>query len=234
MLCLALNENPFFGAAAQGFPVFAQSPLVFHDTVDVLLPVFHFFFEVGDHGPLRGDFPERLGHFPRALFCEQGNLPVGERIAFECYAVPGQGRKLLAVEGVAHTNPIPLGVRIGRYLFSSRMLPYDPAKGWAADGAESQAEFLFANTDALLKTLLFTNVEKRIELHQFLARLHARYGLVFGDKEAEQVLSKDEFDKKAFQHNSRRLEQRLGSLGLLRRLSDGCAYVVNSYHAEAQ
>jgi hypothetical protein len=92
----------------------------------------------------------------------------------------------------------------------------------------------YAPTDALLKTLLFANVERRIELHQFLARLHTRYGFVFGDKEAERVLSKDEFDKKAFQGNSRRLEQRLGSLGLLRRLSDGCAYVVNPYHAEAQ
>lgn len=92
----------------------------------------------------------------------------------------------------------------------------------------------YAPTDALLKTLLFANVDKRIELHQFLARLHSRYGLVFGDKEAEQVLSKDDFEKKAFQGNSRRLEQRLGSLGLLRRLSDGCAYVVNPYHAEAR
>jgi hypothetical protein len=92
----------------------------------------------------------------------------------------------------------------------------------------------YAPTDALLKTLLFANVEKRIELHQLLARLHTRYGLVFGDREAEQVLSKDEFDKKAFQSNSRRLEQRLGSLGLLRRLSDGCAYVINPYHAEAR
>jgi hypothetical protein len=90
----------------------------------------------------------------------------------------------------------------------------------------------YAPTDALLKTLLFANVEKRIELHRFLARLHARYGLVFGDKEAERVLSTGEFEKKAFQGNSRRLEQRLGSLGLLRRLSDGCAYVVNPYHAE--
>lgn len=92
----------------------------------------------------------------------------------------------------------------------------------------------YAPTDGLLKTLLFANVEKRIELHQFLDRLHTRYGLVFGDKEAEQVLSKDEFDKKAFQGNSRRLEQRLGSLGLLRRLSDGCAYVVNPFHGEAR
>lgn len=92
----------------------------------------------------------------------------------------------------------------------------------------------YAPTDTLLKTLLFANVEKRIELHQFLARLHSRYGLVFGDKQAEQILSKNEFDKKAFQANSRRLEQRLGSLGLLRRLSDGCAYVINPYHEEAR
>lgn len=92
----------------------------------------------------------------------------------------------------------------------------------------------YAPTDALLKTLLFANVEKRVELQQFLSRLYSRYGIVFGDKEAEQVLAKDEFDKKAFQGNSRRLEQRLGSLGLLRRLSDGCAYVINPYYAEAR
>jgi hypothetical protein len=92
----------------------------------------------------------------------------------------------------------------------------------------------YAPTDALLRTLLFANVEKRIELHQFLEKLHRRYGLVFGDKDAERVLAKDEFDKKAFQANSRRLEQRLGSLGLLRRLSDACAYVVNPYRVEAR
>lgn len=90
----------------------------------------------------------------------------------------------------------------------------------------------YAPTDVLLKTLLFANVEKRVELNQFLQQLHRRYGVVFGDKEAEQVLEKDEFDKKAFQANARRLEQRLGSLGLLHRLSDGCAYVINPYHKE--
>jgi hypothetical protein len=92
----------------------------------------------------------------------------------------------------------------------------------------------YAPTDALLKTLLFANVDQRIELHQFLEKLFLRYGLVFGDKEAELVLPKDEFDKKAFQANSRRLEQRLGSVGLLRRLSDGCAYVVNPYRMATQ
>lgn len=92
----------------------------------------------------------------------------------------------------------------------------------------------YAPTDAFLKTLLFTNVEKRIELNQLLDRLYVRYGLVFGEKQAERALPKDEFDKKAFQGNSRRLEQRLGSLGLLKRLSDGCAYVMNPYYPEAK
>jgi hypothetical protein len=91
----------------------------------------------------------------------------------------------------------------------------------------------YAPTDNLLKTLLFANVDKCVELHQFLATLYRRYGLVFSDREAEQVLDKGTFDKKAFQANSQRLEQRLGSLGLLRRLSDGCAYVINPYQMES-
>jgi hypothetical protein len=89
--------------------------------------------------------------------------------------------------------------------------------------------FRYAPTDQLMRTLLFTNVERRMELGEFLARLFERYGMVIGDREAEQVLPPEDFDKKAFQANARRLEQRLASLGLLRRLSDACAYVVNPY-----
>jgi 2-iminobutanoate/2-iminopropanoate deaminase len=87
---------------------------------------------------------------PTYKFMSAPNLPQGERIAFECYAVMGARRELLAVDGVAHTNPIPLGVRIGRYVFSSRMLPYDPSTGKVAEGAEAQARFLFSNTAAML------------------------------------------------------------------------------------
>ena len=87
----------------------------------------------------------------------------------------------------------------------------------------------YAPNDEFLKALLYANVEKRMELQQFLALMWQRYSLVFGDREAEAILDKDEFDKKAFQANARRLEQRLSSLGLLKRLSDGCAYVVNPY-----
>ncbi len=88
----------------------------------------------------------------------------------------------------------------------------------------------YAPTDGLLKTLLLANVERRIELNEFLQRLYDRYGLIIGDRQAESILATDEFDKKAFQANARRLEERLSSLGVLRRLSDGCAYVENPYH----
>jgi hypothetical protein len=94
-------------------------------------------------------------------------------------------------------------------------------------------KFRYAPTDSLLKTLILSNVDTRMELNEFLNRIYERYGLVFGDREAERVLGKDDFDKKAFQANARRLEQRLGSLGMLRRLSDGCAYIENPYGRRA-
>jgi len=87
----------------------------------------------------------------------------------------------------------------------------------------------YAPNDILLKTLIAANVKSRMELSEFLDRLYQRYGLIFGEREVEQVLSNDDFDKKAFQANAERLERRLSSLGMLRRLSDSCAYVENPY-----
>jgi hypothetical protein len=68
-----------------------------------------------------------------------------------------------------------------------------------------------------------------MEYGEFLAMLFEQYGLVFGDREARQALSAEDFDKRAFQANSERLEGRLRTLGMLRRLSDACAYVENPY-----
>jgi len=66
-----------------------------------------------------------------------------------------------------------------------------------------------------------------MDYSEFLDLLYRRYGLVIGEWEAGQVLSDDEFDRKSFQLNSARLERRLRTLGMLRRLSDACAYVEN-------
>jgi hypothetical protein len=87
----------------------------------------------------------------------------------------------------------------------------------------------YAPMDALLKALILANVKQRMEYKEFLSCVFSRYGFVFGDREAERVLDGEEYDKKAFQANAERLEQRLGSIGMLRRLSDACAYVQNPF-----
>lgn len=91
----------------------------------------------------------------------------------------------------------------------------------------------YAPNDALLKALVLANVPRRIEFTEFLANLRDRYGFIFDDRAAELVLPADECDKKAFRANAQRLEQRLASLGLLRRLSDACAYVQNPFFPRA-
>lgn len=87
----------------------------------------------------------------------------------------------------------------------------------------------YAPNDAFLKSLILANVSDRMEFKEFLQRLYVRYGIVIGKREASQSLEKGEFDNKVFQLNAERLEQRLSSLGMLRRLSDACAYVLNPY-----
>lgn len=87
----------------------------------------------------------------------------------------------------------------------------------------------YAPNDALLKSLILANVSDRMEFKEFLQRLFTRYGIVIGEREAAQSLSESDFDSKVFQSNASRLEQRLSSLGMLRRLSDACAYVLNPY-----
>jgi 2-iminobutanoate/2-iminopropanoate deaminase len=77
-------------------------------------------------------------------------LPGDQRVAIDFYAVPGERRKNLHIDGVAHTNPIPLAVQIGRYLFSSRVLPYDPATARPAEDVTKQADFLFQHASNLL------------------------------------------------------------------------------------
>lgn len=91
----------------------------------------------------------------------------------------------------------------------------------------------YAPTDPLFKALIIANVRQRMEYKEFLSLLYSRYGLVFGDREAEFVLDGEEYDRKAFQSNAERLEQRLASLGMLRRLSDACAYVQNPFSRAA-
>lgn len=87
----------------------------------------------------------------------------------------------------------------------------------------------YAPTDSLLKTLVMANVPNRMEFQEFLSVLFEKYGFIIGDNEAVEVINSGQADQEAFSENAQRLEQRLSSMGLLRRLSDACAYVENPF-----
>src|SRR5262249_53487152 len=92
----------------------------------------------------------------------------------------------------------------------------------------------YAPTDRLLKTLVVCCVERRLEFKDFLMLLHERYGLVIGDHQARSYIDAGTADQEDFSDNARRLEERLSSLGLLKRLSDSCAYVENPFERSAK
>lgn len=89
----------------------------------------------------------------------------------------------------------------------------------------------YAPTDSLLKSMVYTVVDGRMELQKFLEELYRRYGFVIGYIQAEEasLMGSNKGDIQAFRENTQRLEMRLASLGLLKRLSDACAFVQNPF-----
>ncbi len=87
----------------------------------------------------------------------------------------------------------------------------------------------YAPTDRLLKSLVVCCVNDRMEFKVFLKLLYDRYGFIIGDHQARDIIDAGDADQEDFSNNARRLEERLASLGLVRRLSDSCAYVENPF-----
>ncbi len=103
------------------------------------------------------------------------------------------------------------------------------ARAIGLSSRRSSRRVRYAPTDRLLKTLVVCCVGKRLEFRDFLALLHDRYGIVIGDAQARAYIASGDADQEDFSDNARRLEERLASLGLLKRLSDSCAYVENPF-----
>lgn len=90
----------------------------------------------------------------------------------------------------------------------------------------------YSPDDSLLKALVMCIVDEgREEYHRFLSKLYDRFHIVVGVNEAERAFGSLPTDQNAFMRNTQRLEQRLRALGLLRRLSDDCAYVENPFRS---
>jgi len=73
-----------------------------------------------------------------------------------------------------------------------------------------------------------------MEFQEFLAKLHQKYGFIIGDRQAEDLINSADADREDFVANAERLERRLASIGLLKRLSDACAYVQNPFASEVK
>lgn len=93
----------------------------------------------------------------------------------------------------------------------------------------SSRRLRYAPTDSLLKALVLSNVETKMEFQEFLDCLYKKYGFIIGDRQAGSLLETGQADMEAFSENAVRLEERLSSMGLLKRLSDACAYVENPF-----
>lgn len=107
------------------------------------------------------------------------------------------------------------------------------ARAIGLSSRRSSRRVRYAPTDRFLKTLVVTCVPRRIEFKDFLAVLAERYGLIIGDHQAKAFVESGDADQEDFSDNARRLEERLASLGLLKRLSDSCAYVENPFQRGA-
>lgn len=91
-------------------------------------------------------------------------------------------------------------------------------------------EYRYSPSDDFMRLLVLTNVEKRLEYDAFIERLHNRYGIVISKRHAAMVYKGK--DLSSFDQNEERLRVRLQNLGLLRSLSDDCAYVINRFTEE--
>jgi hypothetical protein len=87
----------------------------------------------------------------------------------------------------------------------------------------------YAPTDRLLKTLVITIVEDRMQFDEFLSEIRRRYGLVIGDQEGARLVNEKLIDQEALTDNRNNLESRLVGLGLVKRLSDSCSFVQNPF-----
>ncbi len=87
----------------------------------------------------------------------------------------------------------------------------------------------YAPNDRLLKSIVVSIVEDRMQFDEFLAEAKRRYGLVIGDAEGARLVDAKLVDQEELSENRTNLEARLVSLGLVRRLSDSCSFVENPF-----
>ena len=78
-------------------------------------------------------------------------LPNGLEVQLQAVAVLNATRQSIGVPGLKHKDPLPMGARLGPYVFSSVFAPEDPATGKPVEGAEAQIKRAFDNCALFMK-----------------------------------------------------------------------------------
>jgi 2-iminobutanoate/2-iminopropanoate deaminase len=72
-------------------------------------------------------------------------LPEGLAVQLQAVAVVNAARQSIGVPGLKHKDPLPMGARLGPYVFSSVFAPEDPATGKPVEGPLEQIKRAFDN-----------------------------------------------------------------------------------------
>lgn len=73
-------------------------------------------------------------------------LPVGKGgVQLQAIGVSGEKRTCIEIEGLTHKDPLPNGVKIGNYIFSSVIVPWDLSTSEPVIGEDAQTDKCFEN-----------------------------------------------------------------------------------------
>jgi 2-iminobutanoate/2-iminopropanoate deaminase len=78
-------------------------------------------------------------------------LPAGVGVELQAYGVVGAQRQRIEVPGLTHRDPMPNAVRMGDYVFSSVIVPWDLATSEPVVGEEAQTDKCFDNMGVLME-----------------------------------------------------------------------------------
>ncbi len=87
--------------------------------------------------------------------------------------------------------------------------------------------YRYCASDEFLRNMVYVTVTVPMKETDFLAKLHAKYGLVIGEEEARSAVRDGLFQKNEFKKNGERLINQLAAMGLARRMSDSFTYIIN-------
>ena len=78
-------------------------------------------------------------------------LPPGMGVQLQAMGVVGERRQCIEVPGLTHRDPLPNGVRMGDYVFSSVIVPWDLTTSLPVVGEDAQTDKCFDNMRVLME-----------------------------------------------------------------------------------